>query len=220
MNIPNTWTFKTNEVSKNFDSHVREQLPWYDLVQDFMAYIALSFLHENSIVYDIGASTGNFSKRILNEIKERNVKWIPIDDSEQMKNFYSGAGTLVNFNAMDFEYKNFDLAVLFLAFMFLPVNGRNSWLKKLYEKLNPGGAIIIVDKLKPKGGLLSTSIHRYLMKSKINQGATAENVLKKELSLQGIQNPLDRNFLNTFPNAAEVFRFGDFVGYVIEKKEN
>ena len=31
MKIPNNWTFEDTEVAKNFNRHVREQLPFYDL---------------------------------------------------------------------------------------------------------------------------------------------------------------------------------------------
>ena len=31
MEIPANWTFETSDVATGFDSHVREQLPWYDL---------------------------------------------------------------------------------------------------------------------------------------------------------------------------------------------
>ena len=30
MEIPKNWSFASQEVAKNFDNHVREQLPWYD----------------------------------------------------------------------------------------------------------------------------------------------------------------------------------------------
>ena len=33
-----SWTFESKEVAKNFDKHVREQLPWYDMLTDAVVY--------------------------------------------------------------------------------------------------------------------------------------------------------------------------------------
>ena len=40
--------------------------------------------------------------------------------------------------------------------------------------------------------------------------------MRKELSLSGVQRPLYRGALG--PDAVEVFRFGDFAGWLIERK--
>ena len=48
---------------------------------------------------------------------------------------------------------------------------------------------------------------------KINNGVNPEDIIKKELSLNGVQRPLDKNELPS--NSIEVFRFGDFAGWVI-----
>ena len=44
MKIPNTWTFESVEVADGFDLHVREQLPWYDLVTGAIGQIARHFI--------------------------------------------------------------------------------------------------------------------------------------------------------------------------------
>ena len=50
--------------------------------------------------------------------------------------------------------------------------------------------------------------------SKPDQGAEAGTVMRKELSLPGIQRPLYPGELGE--DAVEVFRFGDFAGWIIE----
>ena len=47
------WTFKEGFANK-FDSHVREQLPWYELVTESVAYITRNYLPKSGLVYDIG----------------------------------------------------------------------------------------------------------------------------------------------------------------------
>ena len=62
MKIPTEWTFKSSDVAEGFDNHVREQLPWYDLVTDGLRQLARHYIPQNGLVYDIGASTGNMGR--------------------------------------------------------------------------------------------------------------------------------------------------------------
>lgn len=218
MNIPKSWTFKQEEVAKSFDNHVREQLPWYEILSNLISLVAKHYLPDGGRAYDIGASTGNLGVLLKEEIAARGIDWIGIDNSEQMRSVYRAGGKLEICDALDFEYKPFDCAVLFLSLMFFPVDKRREWLKSIFEKMKVGGAIIIVDKQESCGGKISTALHRFVLSSKKQSGATAEQILEKELSLCGIQNPLSRNFFCDFP-AIEIFRFGDFAAWVIEKRE-
>ena len=49
---------------------------------------------------------------------------------------------------------------------------------------------------------------------KLRQGAEPGAVMRKELSLSGVQRPLYKGELGS--DAVEVFRFGDFAGWLIE----
>ena len=113
-----------------------------------------------------------------------------------------------------FAYKPFDVAVAFLALMFLAVPARRKLLARLRQQLRPGGAIIVFDKLVPPGGYPATVLARLTWASKLAQGAEAEAIVRKELALSGIQRPLYPGELGE--DAVEVFRFGDFVGWIIE----
>jgi len=64
MKIPSNWTFKSKDVAEHFDAHVREQLPFYDLVTDTIVHIARHYLPNNGI---IRYRRGNWKLRI--EIK-------------------------------------------------------------------------------------------------------------------------------------------------------
>ena len=82
------------------------------------------------------------------------------------------------------------------------------------QQLRPGGAIIVFDKLVPPGGYPATVLARLTWDSKLRQGAEPEAVVMKELSLSGGQRPLYPGELGE--DAVEVFRFGDFAGWIIE----
>lgn len=60
MNRVSDWTF--HGFAKEFDGHVREQLPWYELASAAMGLIARQYIPKGGKVYDLGASTGNVGR--------------------------------------------------------------------------------------------------------------------------------------------------------------
>lgn len=211
------WSFKEG-FAKKFDAHVREQLPWYELVTESVAYIARNYLPKNGLIYDIGASTGNIGLALNNLVKERKAKLIAIEEDEEMVeiNRYNNPEHEVRYcNALTHNYENFDVGVLMLTAMFFPANKQANFFENLYYKLNNGGAIIVVDKSCDEYGYFSTVMKRLTMYWKLKNGATHQEILDKELSLSGIQRPLHKEYLQFNPK--QFFQLGEFKGWVIEK---
>lgn len=214
MKIPRDWTFKKFSIAKGFDRHVREQLPWYDLATGIVKHIVRHYLNRGGLVYDIGASTGNIGKAISDILKNREASLIAIDNSEEMLKLYTGPGKIELTNAEEYEYKNFDIAICFLSLLFLSQEKRKYLINRLREKVKTGGAIIIFDKEEPSQGYISIIKVRLALAGKLASGATAKEIIEKELSLSGIQRPISKNEIPT--EAQEIFRFGDFFGVIIE----
>lgn len=215
MKIPNEggWSFERADIAAAFDDHVREQLPWYDLATGVVAHLIRHYLPENGLMYDIGASTGNISLAVKKTIEDRSACVIPIEPSQEMIDIYQGVGTPVKARAENILFERFDVAVLFLTMMFIPTGKRDALIEKLINRCAPGGCIIIFDKTPPKGGYVSVALSRLTLAGKVSTGVSADEIVKKELSLSGCQRPYDC----AIEGAVEVFRFGDFAGWIIEK---
>jgi len=213
------WSFE--EFAQDFDSHVREQLPWYELITKSVAYIARNYLRQYGHVYDIGCSTGNMTSALLPLLEERNATLLGIDNEDSMILAYSRHLTnerikVAKANAEKYEYHQYDVAIVFLTAMFLPAKSQEDFLLTLYHKMNEGGAIIIVDKVTDDEGYFSTVMKRLTLFWKLENGANPEDILNKELSLSGIQRPLSSQILKNF-DAKQFFQLGEFKGWVIEK---
>jgi tRNA (cmo5U34)-methyltransferase len=220
QDIPNDWTFKTSGVADQFDRHVREQLPWYELATGLTAHVVRHYLPENGLIYDIGASTGNIEKSLDSIIEKRKARFVPIDNSEAMAEKYKGKSQLVITDAVQYDYEPFDVAILFLVLQFMSISDRKKLLQDLMSKVKPGGAIIVFDKLLVEGGYFATVMRRATMAGKLSSGTPAEEIVAKELSIGGVQRPLpERYFDFVIPHAKEIFRFGEFAGFLIERHE-
>lgn len=213
--IPKDWTFRTVAVAKAFDSHVRETLPWYDLATGIVAHVARCYVPHGGRVIDVGASTGNVGRALAPMLKARDADLVAIDSEASMAAVYAGPGQLKIANAVDFGFVNLnpDVIVCFLSMMFIPVHARAGLIERMYNSLRPGGALIVFDKTAPKPGYVGTVAYRLALAAKYENGASPEEIIAKELSLSGVQRPLEEGELRDF---VELFRFGDFAGYVRE----
>ena len=108
-----------------------------------------------------------------------------------------------------------DLAICYLVLMFLPVGKRQEFIDYLKSLIKPGGALLIVDKCEAATGYEATVFWRLTLAGKIAAGVDAESVIAKELSLSGVQRPLDPAMLGD--DAVQWFRFGDFAGWIVTK---
>ena len=213
LTIPKEWDFDAPTVAENFDAHVREQLPWYDLGTEVTTHIARHYIPKGGLVYDIGASTGNISRALTRILAERNASLIAIEKSQPLAALYNGAGQVVVADAETFDYQPFDLAVCFLVLMFLSPCARAYLLSRLRATVRHGGAIVIFDKCVPASGYVGTVMSKLALASKVVSGVPAQQIIEKELSLMGTQRPL---YTHELDGATEFFRYGDFAGWLIE----
>jgi tRNA (cmo5U34)-methyltransferase len=213
MQIPSEWSFKRDDIADGFDRHVREQLPWYDLMSGAVAHIARHYIPHGGVVYDLGCSTGNIGNLLRQTLETREADFRPIDNSPHMAQKYQGPSRIQIADIAEVEFEAFDVAISFLCLMFIPKKQRRNVLNSLREQVREGGVIIIVDKIESVGGYLGTAISRLTLAGKVTQGVDPSEIIEKELSLMGIQRPLS---LTEIPDGVEIFRFGEFAGFVIE----
>lgn len=215
LQIPPNWSFQNAQVAKNFNSHVRSQLPWYDLATEMIVHFARHYVPQNGVIYDIGASTGNIGNALFPIIRHRNANFFAIESSEEMAAQYKGPEQLFVQDALDANYEKSDFIICFLVLMFMTPTDRAALIAKLYKSLKKGGAILIFEKFLPEKGYISVISQRLTISTKLSSGVDPKDIVAKELSLSGIQRPLAANEIPK--KSVEIFRFGDFAGFVLEK---
>ncbi len=216
LEVPGNWTFRSKEVVDAFDSHVREQLPWYEIATGAVAHIARSYIPNRGVVIDVGASTGNVGRAIAGTLNARSAELISLDPSPAMAPAYDAPGQFVIAEAetFDFASRKPDVIICFLALMFVPVAARAGVIERMQAAVQPGGAIIVVDKMIPRPGYVGTVNFRLTLAAKYEAGASPAEIIAKELSIAGVQRPMSEDELTGF---VEFFRFGDFAGFIWER---
>lgn len=216
LKVPGNWTFRSPAVVEAFDSHVRESLPWYEIVTGAVAQIARSYIPQSGVVIDVGASTGNIGRAIAGTLDARSAELLALDPSPAMAPAYDAPGQLVIADAESFDFmsRKPDVIVCFLALMFVPVKARAGLIERMQASVQPGGAIIVVDKMIPRPGYVGTVNFRLTLAAKYEAGASPAEIIAKELSIAGVQRPMSEEELVGF---VEFFRFGDFAGFIWER---
>lgn len=160
-----------------------------------------------------GVSDGNITRACSELIETRNVEAISLESSAAMCSAWTGCGKILDEDVLGHEFKPFDLCVSFLTLMFVAPSKRFELWTKLISLCNDGGALVLVDKFSGSGGYADTVLRRMTLRQKLSAGETEKDILDKELSLSGIQRPLD----SRFAIGEQFFQIGEFRGYIISK---
>ena len=142
------------EVVEVFDDMVRRSVPGYDSMIQMIGLITRMYGQDNTNYYDLGSSTGATSLAIALNNKHKNNQVFAIDNSEAMinkcqQNLESKIDNLqaICADINQIRIENASIVVLNLTLQFIDVKDRSNLIKKIYEGLNPGGVLIISEKI-------------------------------------------------------------------------
>ena len=83
IHISNSWSFNKN-VSDNFDLHVKQSIPFYHEIINAIASLSEFFMKENSVIYDLGCSTGNIISSLSKLNLSHSIEIYGVDREEHM----------------------------------------------------------------------------------------------------------------------------------------
>ncbi len=145
-----------HKVAEVFPDMISRSVPGYNDIIQGIGSLANQFVQENSIVYDLGCSLGAATLSIREQVETKNYEIIGIDNSQAMVErcqqhlcaFRSPIKTTIcQADILDFDYRKASLIVINFTLQFLDKPSRSTLLKRLYEVLQPGGALILSEKL-------------------------------------------------------------------------
>ena len=189
-----SWTFDKNVPTK-FDYHINKSIPFYQEFAWLGEKISDFYIKENSIVYDIGCSTGSFLKRLsLRHKEKKKIKFVGIDIVKNMIKFaklknQSGKIKYTHSDILKYKFKPSDLFISFYTIQFIHPKKRQDLLNKIYKSLNWGGAFFFVEKVRSYDARTQDQLTNIYEEFKINNGFTLKEIINKKHSLKGILEP-------------------------------
>ena len=147
-----TWRFD-EKLAERFDRHIRESVPFYDEIHRMAAEISDWFVHDSSLIYDLGTSTGEGVRRIYERHRSKRLRFVAVDSSkEMMKKARENLLDVpdVQFLLSDlnnpFPIENPTLVMSMFTMQFLHPTSRSRLLKDIFNGLTEGGALVLAEK--------------------------------------------------------------------------
>jgi len=225
------WKFD-QQVSASFDSHVVKSVPFYEEIQRMVVEISEYFIKDNSVIYDIGSSTGTTLSLLSQQhISKKNINLFGIEESPSMIESARSRCTSPNVNFLlqdvissNICFENASFVTSILTMQFVPFNYRLKVLQRIYDGIIAGGAFVLVEKTRCESSFFEVPWLELYWDFKERQGLTDSMIRQKSKSLRGVLNPLtlqqNMDLLREagFSNIEIFFRWYNFVGLVAIKE--
>lgn len=220
-------------VANVFDDMVNRSVPYYGEIQRMIAELAADHAKDGTDVYDLGCSTGT-TMIGMNTMVEQNIRFVGIDDSQEMldkcklKLLEIGFSRNYDLRCADlstgFKIDNASVVVLCLTLQFVRPIYREQLLQTIYNGLNPGGALILVEKILTEDSSFNRDFIKYYYNYKRRNNYSELEISQKREALENVLIPykLSENITllrdRGFVSCEVFFKWYNFAGLIAIKK--
>ncbi len=191
------WEFDS-DVARCFANMLERSIPDYRSMRSLVYQLGEKFIKPNTWIMDIGCSTGLAVEPFYQKHGEEN-RYFLVDNSAAMLEECKGKFTVgiergfvevVNGNFYELELPwNQSLVLSVLSLQFMPTAYRQKILHEVYERMVPGGALILVEKIVGDSGMDDLLVEMYYRMKREN-GYSEEAIMAKRKSLENVLSPL------------------------------
>ncbi|GGB48876.1 carboxy-S-adenosyl-L-methionine synthase CmoA [Shewanella inventionis] len=185
-------------VAGVFNDMIRRSVPGYAQIINTIGDFADRFVTPNSNVYDLGSSLGSATLSIRRQIEGRQCQIYAIDNSQSMierckENLAAYVSdTQVNLlcaDIRDIDIKNASMVVLNFTLQFLPIDDRNSLIKRIFDGMQPGGVLVISEKLCFEDEQIQDLLDSLHLNFKRANGYSELEISQKRSALENVMRP-------------------------------
>ncbi len=222
------------QVADVFENMIARSVPGYALLLDMIGVLTQKYAQQNTNCYDLGCSLGASTLKIRQNLP-RNGHVIGVDNSVAMVNRcrhnvqrdHSQATVEIRMeNLQETLIENASVVVMNFTMQFVPDDEREELLAKISAGLNPGGILVLSEKIRftdDSRQSLMTDLHHEF---KSFQGYSDLEIAQKRTSLENVLIPntieqhIQRMNRAGFTTVELCFRCLNFVAFIAIKQDS
>jgi len=222
--------FEFNETVANvFQDMISRSVPGYALLLHMIGLYADIFIQPSSRIFDLGCSLGEATLIIADRAEHIDCEIIAVDNSAAMISKCEQLPDALNkieWRCEDIrqtEISNASMVVLNLTLQFLPPEERPALLGKIFQGLNPGGILVLSEKVVFEDATESERMVQLYQGFKKTMGYSDLEISQKRNALENVlipdseQQHLQRLNDAGFGEIYQCFRSFNFVSYLAIK---
>ncbi len=190
-----SWVF-SSQVAKSFVSHAKKSIIGYEDGHDLICKLSDFFCSKNGVIIDIGVSTGELIKKLIEYNSHKsNLKYYGIDIEKPMidkaKKFIGKRKNLklINKDILLYDLPNNDFLISYYTIQFIQPKFRQDIFNKIYKSLNWGGAFILFEKVRGPDARFQDIISNLYNNFKVEMGFSSNEILAKAEGIKGVLEP-------------------------------
>lgn len=186
------------QVADVFNDMVGRSVPYYLEMQRMMSEIIPDYVRSNTSIYDLGCSTGT-TLLSLDKLLDQTVRFVGVDSSAEMiENSYSNFRNNELTRPYDlitadlykpFEIKNASVVILCLTLQFIRPLYRQKMLESIYQQMNDGACLILVEKILAEDADLNRQFINYYYDLKRRNNYDEMEISQKREALENVLIP-------------------------------
>lgn len=192
-------SFEFNEpVVRVFSDMIERSVPGYRQLLDLTPLVVRSAVQPNTTVYDLGCSLGAATLAARRAIQAPGVEMVGLDNSPEMvarcRRIVAEDNSTVPVDIQvaditEHPYKNASLCLMYFTLQFVALNQRASLLRRIYEGLNPGGVLLLAEKLRFESAKEQVWMEEHHLSFKKSQGYSDLEIAKKRQAIENVLIP-------------------------------
>ncbi|KAF1066364.1 MAG: Carboxy-S-adenosyl-L-methionine synthase [Pseudomonas citronellolis] len=195
--------FTFNEdVAKVFPDMIKRSVPGYPTIVENIGVLGARFAQPNGLLYDLGCSLGAVTQALRRHVRSDGCRVIGVDNSGAMlarcREYLSAQDSmyqellpveLLEADILAMDFQPCSLIAMNFTLQFIPPEERLGLLRRLRDSLQPGGALILSEKLRFADDAEQELLNDLHLDFKRANGYSELEIAQKRSAIENVMRP-------------------------------
>jgi tRNA (cmo5U34)-methyltransferase len=188
------WKFR--DIADDFDEHVEKSVPFYKEGHELVCQLSDFFLRDDSVVVELGTSTGALAERFLaHNAGREGLRYLGIDAEASMVERASqrcsgdARAAFVCDDILTVPLESCSMILSYYTIQFVHPRSRQAMFDRIYDALDWGGALVLFEKVRAPDARFQDIAMQIYHEYKLGRQFTEAEILHKQRSLKGVLEP-------------------------------